>query len=80
MNMWIAKGKRLKPEDLLGAEFMQELGVAKYKSQAEWEAHKADLQKMARWHSKALRDMKTGKRVRNVGITFKDMQKDKRGN
>jgi len=76
--MWIVKGKRLTAEDLLGADFMRELGVAKFKSQAEWDAHKADLQKMARWHSHILREVKAGKRKRKK-VTLEQMQADKRG-
>lgn len=79
MNMWIAKGKRLTAEDLLGADFMRELGVAKFKSKAEWDAHKVDLQKMARWHSHILRQTKTGKRKIKRTATYEQMLKDKRG-
>jgi len=79
MNMWIAKGKRIKAEDLLGSDFMQELGGGKFKSRKEWLAHKADLQKMARWHSQALRDMRAGKRAKKIAISLNTMQKDRRG-
>lgn len=79
MNMWTAKGKRITTEDLLGADFMQDIREPKFKSKEAWEAHKAELQKMARWHSHILREMKAGKRKVKKDVTIEMMQSDKRG-
>lgn len=50
------------PEQLLGVAFLKGHEKSKFKTKEEWEEHKRQVTKMARFHSKMLRLVKEGKK------------------
>lgn len=78
INIHIAKGPPVTMRKLLGPEFFDAGPESEeFKTKVEWAAHKAALQKMARFHSRALRALRAGKREgkeTTVATFFKDIK------
>jgi len=63
-------------ERLLGPSFFPGKSSGGFQSREEWEAHKADLQKVARAHSKILRQLKAGKKKGTPVMRFPEGKKE----
>jgi hypothetical protein len=78
MNMWRSdKSPVLTAERLLGSKFYAGLPAAErpagvFATRAEWDKHKADIETMARFHSKVLRQLRAGKRLGKVIAKFRE--------
>jgi hypothetical protein len=64
LNAWQSKGgAAITAKRLLGQEFFaDDLPAVRVKDKAEWEQYKSELTRMARFHSKVVRQMKEGTR------------------
>ena len=66
MNMWSGKGHRITASKLLPPELLEGVLPGKgevYKTKEDWEENKKEITKMARWHSRVLKDIKAGKKT-----------------
>ena len=57
MNMWVAKGKTITPEKLLGSNF---LSRDKKLTKEDWENQKKQIKRMAKKHAVILKKIKAG--------------------
>lgn len=71
MNVWRSGGPLLTAEKLLGPAFLGKDSL-EFDNRKEWEEHKEDVQKMARFHSKILRSLKSGKREGKTVVSFRE--------
>jgi len=60
-------------EQLLGTDFLKGHERSKFRTKEEWEEHKRQVTKMARFHSKVLRQMRAGERKAEKVMQFPDL-------
>ncbi|GAH70039.1 unnamed protein product, partial [marine sediment metagenome] len=67
--------KALTPVSLMGEEFFEGIIEPRFKTEEDWKKHKQDLQNMARFHSRILRELKEKKIVGKVVMKFDGVKK-----
>jgi hypothetical protein len=76
MNLWVKRGVLVTPERLLGPEFLQDVGESKFRTKEDWENYKKEIYKMARFHSKVLKEIREGKKETKKFIVVPDPMKE----
>jgi len=76
ISPWISKP--ITAQQLLGKRFLESHEVSKFKTKEEWEEHKKQITKMAKWHSSVLRDLKAGRKKAVTVVEVKTLQEDKK--
>lgn len=83
MNVWRAKNSPIITErKLLGSEFFDD-EEHQFETKEDFEKHKAELMKGARWHQSVLKQLRAGKKkgvVKDLGFVlkeFRDMERRK---
>lgn len=75
MNMWVPRGKPgITVKRLLGEDFFRELSGKAKVTKEEWEESKRSIEKMARFHSKVLRQIRAGTRPTETVVNVTKMQ------
>jgi len=65
----------LTPVNLMGAEFFEGIVEPKFKTEEDWKKHKENLENMARFHAKILKELKEKKRGGKVVMKFSEAKK-----
>jgi hypothetical protein len=80
MNMWRGKGQAaITVESLLGPDFVRGHVKQRFKTKEEWEKHKAEVTKMAKWHSRILKQIKAGTRPAKQVMDLNILERDAKG-